>query len=209
MMRRAWSLAPLLVVAACGGGRAPLAPVPGPSAGGDTFQGNDTDAAVVIVAPEAGVGAAAPPATSGVEPHGDGGGAAPTSCDELAAGGAPEQLVDFSWNQMAGSCPSSACEIIVAIKDGCSLMVQIENASKTIAMGAADCAAARGWVTNARFLDVIRNGTGCAGGSTPESFELTLMQDAPRRKTWGCDEPTVALERQCLTGLAKRLYAAN
>jgi hypothetical protein len=43
----------------------------------------------------------------------------------------------------------------------------------------------------------------------PESFELTLLQEQPRRKTWGCDEPTVDLERQCLTVLAKRLYSAN
>jgi hypothetical protein len=136
-------------------------------------------------------------------------GTAPLSCDELAAGGAPDQLVDFSWSQQSGSCPSSACEIFVGIKDGCALSVQIEDVSKTIAMSAADCAAARGWVTNARFLDVIRNGTGCAGGAMPESFELTLLQEQPGRKTWGCDEPTVDLERQCLTVLAKRLYWAN
>jgi hypothetical protein len=187
------------------------------NAGGGTFEAAQ-DAGVVTVAPsekgepneqkmapaaDAGAGV-----TSSDGPVGPGGmtAAVPRSCADLAAGGAPDQLVDLTWQDQTGTCQSSACWTFIWIKDGCTLEVQRNDLQKTFAMSAADCAAARGWATNARFLDVIRNGTGCAGGNTPESFELTLLQDAPRRKTWGCDEPAVDLERQCLGALADRLY---
>jgi hypothetical protein len=85
-------------------------------------------------------------------------------------------------------------------------MVQRNDLMETFAMSLTDCAAARGWATSPLFLDVIRNGTGCADGMTPESFELTLTQDAPQRKTWGCDEPVVNLERACFSALAGKYY---
>ena len=73
-------------------------------------------------------------------------------------------------------------------------------------MPASVCQAARGWVTNARFLDVLRAGAGCSGGTLPEAFELTLTTEQPRWKTWGCDEPTVALERSCLRALLDQSF---
>ena len=109
----------------------------------------------------------------------------PRSCEELVAGSLPDALVDFTWQHQMGTCSSSACWTIMTLSQ-------------------ADCAAARAWATNAHFVDVLRNGIGCSEGMVPESFELTLAQDAPRRKTWGCGEPTVVLERACWSALADR-----
>jgi hypothetical protein len=204
-----WLLLPVLS-AACDGNRVLVVPPSGAgsstpkNASGGTYQAN-ADAAVgkgpsetTIVAPVADAGVET--AETGIVT------AAPTSCGDLAAGGAPDQLVDFMWQEQTGTCSSSACSTYVWIKNGCTLQVQRDDVMKTFAMAPADCAAARGWATNALFVDVIRNGTGCAEGMTPESFELTLMQAELGRKTWGCDAAVVVLERACLGALADRLY---
>jgi hypothetical protein len=220
MMRWAWLLAPALL-AACDGNRAlvvssaggagPSAPMNG---GGGTFKDSaDASATPVttVVAPspdaavEAGAVAVAEAGVAAAE-AGVVSSPVPSSCDELAAGGAPDQLVDFTWQQQTGTCSGSACWTYVYIQMGCTLSVQRDNVIENFKLGPADCAAARGWATNARFLDVLRNGTGCADGTNPESFELTLTGDAPRRKTWGCDEPVVDLERKCFGALAERFY---
>ena len=203
-----WLLLSVLL-AACDGNRALVVSPSGESsstpknAGGGTFQAS-SDAAIgkgpsetTIVAPtsDAGVGAAEAGVVTAV----------PTTCDELAAGGAPGQLVDFMWERQTGTCSSSACWTYVTIEKGCTASVQRNDSKKIFDLSAADCDAAQGWATNALFLDVIRNGTGCSMGNVPESFELTLAQDAPRRKTWDCDAPVVVLERACLGALADRL----
>ena len=225
-MKTPWLwLMPIVVMAACDGARG-LVPGAGTSepGGGGTFKERDGSVAMatlyapavtfadaaVVVAPSPDAGGLTPTTVASV----DGGAgpevtpsAAPRSCEELAAGGEPDALVDFEWEEQTGTCSGSSCWTYVFIETGCSLRVQRDDTEKTFVMTAADCAAARGCATNARFLDVIRNGTGCSDGATPESFELTLVQgDGPRRKTWGCAEPTVALERTCLGALADRVY---
>jgi len=223
MMRPpSWLLLPVLV-AACDGNRALVvsssdanssAPT---KAGGGPFKA-EADASLSMTAPgttvvmptkaDAGIVLAVEPdGATDVSASPEGGvvvAGFPHTCDELAAGGSPDQLVDFAWYEQTGTCSSSACSTYVSIEEGCMLMVQRNDLMKTFAMSPADCAAARGWATNPLFVDVIRNGTGCADGMTPESFELTLTQDAPRRKTWGCDEPVVDLERACFNALAGR-----
>jgi hypothetical protein len=128
----------------------------------------------------------------------------PTSCDELAAGGNPDALVDFQW-EWDPSCGQFMCWTTFRIENGCDITMQSglnpNPKHQAATLSASECAAARAWVTNPSFLDVLRTGKGCTGGTLPEAFELTLKTEEPRFKTWGCAEPTVALERTCLHAL--------
>jgi hypothetical protein len=134
----------------------------------------------------------------------------PPSCSVLAQGGAPDLLTDFMWQHQVTAGESSAAFDFVWIEGGCTLHYQHQNAERTMTMVSGDCADARSWVTNARFLEVLRTSDGCHtdnGGNATESFELTLTNgEQPRRKTFLCPEPTVEAVRTCLRSLVVQLF---
>jgi hypothetical protein len=202
-----------------GGPGAPAAPVtaapaPPPSsspegAGGtlqaDAGAGPAIDAAAALMkmpeeqqpsVPEAGVGAT--PA-----------GPAATSCDELAAGGRTGDIGGFVWQAKVAGGPGSATWSFVSLGYACGLKRQAMDKVTVVEMNAADCAAAHAWATNARFLEVLRTGDGCPTrleDDVTESFEVHVPQSVSlARKTSGCAEPTLELERRCFRALAERL----
>jgi hypothetical protein len=134
----------------------------------------------------------------------------PSSCAALARGGAPDSFVDFTWgNQVA---PGSGSDVwdFVSIDTRCAMGYQHMNATRTATLTGDDCAAARAWVTNAAFLDVLRTGANCPylDGNATETFEVTLSPEGRvARKTYKCDEPTVSAERACLSDLVKRAFS--
>jgi hypothetical protein len=134
----------------------------------------------------------------------------PLSCGALASGGTPDSLHDFLWQHQVTAGQSSAAFDFVWIENGCTLRYQHDNAERSTPLVAADCADARGWVTNARFLDVLRTSAGCHtdnGGNATESFELTLTDgELVARKTFLCPEPSVEAVRSCLGSLVTRLF---
>jgi hypothetical protein len=146
------------------------------------------------------------PAGAGASPNASG---SPKTCDELAAGGVPEALTSFLWEWDPG-CGPNACSTSLSIERGCNLRIQRQTPGKadgaTAEMADAECRAARAWVTNALFLQVLRDGTGCEMGKLAESFAVTLGGGTTSRKTWDCSEPTVALARSCLQGLVDRHF---
>jgi hypothetical protein len=130
-----------------------------------------------------------------------------TDCPSLAAGGAPETLVDFEWERQVRPCSSSACTDFVWLDKNCELRLQRDNATRARPLFAEDCAAARAWVTNAAFLDVLRAGTGCERTSNVEVFYETLQSgEQPRYKTFDCPNPVVDVLRACLGDLVARSF---
>jgi hypothetical protein len=139
------------------------------------------------------------------------------SCPELAAGGEPDRLTDFQW--MIQTSFSQAYYDTVTIDGGCKMTyvhivmgppgMPVHTSTRNVTMAAADCAAARGWTTNARFLEVLRTGENCpAGPGNPgDVFDLTLTDEGRvARKTYLCPEPTVEAVRACLRPLIARLF---
>jgi hypothetical protein len=153
-----------------------------------------------IVAPDAGK-TAEPPAPAAVD------------CAGLAAGGTSDDVDGFVWQRQVADGQSSAAYDYVSLGYGCGLKYQHDNDARVVTMDAADCAASHGWATNARFLEVLRTGDGCSippdllAKNATESFEVYLPGgDQPRRKTYGCAEPTLDLERACFRALVDRLF---
>jgi hypothetical protein len=133
----------------------------------------------------------------------------PTSCGELAAAGAPDTLVDFQWDFQVAPGPGSDVWDYVWIENGCQMRIQHQNAQRMVTMDAADCANTRAWVTNARFLDVLRTGSGCpyGDGNPTELFELIVTPEGRvARKTYACPEPTLEVLRACLHPVVDRLF---
>jgi hypothetical protein len=141
--------------------------------------------------------------------------AALISCAELAAGGKADRLKTFQW--MIQTSFNQALYDTVTIDGGCKLTYQYEvmtptapkSTTQTTTMSPDDCAAARAWVTNARFLQVLDTGENCpfGPGNPGDVFDLTLT-DVGRvaRKTYLCPEPTVEAVRACLRPLVARLF---
>jgi hypothetical protein len=204
------------LLAACGDSRPPLSPslaqssAPPVSAGGGgpvngkTQEGEADAGAAIAVAPTISVDA-------GVAPGVDGGAApaASPSCAALASGGAPATLDNFTWGHQIAPGQGSDVWDFVSIENGCTMRYQHTNAMRMATLSVGDCAAARAWVTNAAFLDVLRTGAGCPylNGNTTETFEVMLTPEGRvARKTYLCDEPTVSAERACLADVVKRLF---
>jgi hypothetical protein len=135
--------------------------------------------------------------------------APPSSCEGLAAAGAPDTLVDFFWSDQVAPGQSSRVWDDLWIEQGCQLRFQHEDAQRTTTMSAGDCASARAWATNARVLEVLRTGVGCpyGDGNATETLELTLTdQGRVARKTYKCPEPTLEVLRACLRPLVDRYF---
>jgi hypothetical protein len=141
------------------------------------------------------------------------------SCAALAAAGAPVRLKTFEWDYQSPlpfDGPYQAPYDHITITDGCVLTYQgtikppaPKATTQTVTMDASDCAAARGWGTNARFLEVLATGDGCpyGEGNPGDAFELTLSDIGDvRRKTYLCPEPTLEAVRACLRPLIARLF---
>jgi hypothetical protein len=90
----------------------------------------------------------------------------------------------------------------VTIDSGCKLTYRYNVMTTTFpkttetstTMSADDCAAARGWTTNERFLQILRTGDNCpyGDGNPGDVFDLTLTDEGRvARKTYLCPEPTV------------------
>jgi hypothetical protein len=139
------------------------------------------------------------------------------TCAALAAGGKPDLLTDFQWQyEVPTTGPYNLPYDTVKIDNGCALTYQKtimppapKATTRTVTMGAGDCADARGWATNARFLEVLRTGDGCpyGEGNPGDVFELTLTNEGRvARKTYLCPEPTLEAVRACLRPLVARLF---
>jgi hypothetical protein len=168
-----------------------------------------TDALVV---PEGGIG---------LDAFGDA--AALESCSALAAAGAPARLSTFQWQYEVGQpgplygrpydtvsfdakCAITYQKTIFPVPTAQSAP---KSTTKTVTMSAVDCAAARGWATNARFLEVLRTGDGCpyGMGNPDDVFDLNLTDEGRvARKTYLCPEPTLEAVRACLRPLVARLF---
>jgi hypothetical protein len=137
----------------------------------------------------------------------------PVSCDSLVSGGNADGLRDFFWQRQVAEGSSSRAWDFVWIEQGCTLRYQHEDIQSSVTMGARDCADARGWVTNARFLAVLRTSVGCAidgGKDATEAFDLTLAEEGRiGRKTYLCPEPTVETVRGCLRSIVDRLFVTE
>jgi hypothetical protein len=155
------------------------------------------------LAPDAAAAAEAPVVVAG-EP------APQVSCVTLAAGGAPDSLDDFTWQRQVRDGPGSDAWDFVWIEKGCVMRHQHENVELTVTMAPADCTAARAWVTNARFLDVVRTGAGCdlsLPGNPDEVFEINLPDEGMiGRKFYRCYDPYLGAVRACLQPLVDRLF---
>jgi hypothetical protein len=133
-----------------------------------------------------------------------------TSCDELAAGGRTGDIDGFVWQAKVAGGPGSATWTFISLGYGCGLKRQAMDKVTVVEMNGADCAAARAWATNARFLEILGTGDGCQtrpGDEVTESFEVYIPGTIGglARKTSGCAEPTLELERRCFRALAERL----
>jgi hypothetical protein len=143
--------------------------------------------------------------------------AALISCDELAAGGMPDRLSDFQW--MIQTSFNQAFYDTVTFDSTCKLSYQAftmgppnmppGSTTRGAMMLSGDCAAARSWATNERFLQVLRTGDNCpyGPGNPGDLFDLTLTGEGRvARKTYLCSEPTVEAVRVCLRALVARYF---
>jgi hypothetical protein len=144
------------------------------------------------------------------------------SCAAVAAGGQPDGLKGFQWQYMVGTLDKNNRPYdSVTIDSGCVLTYQRTNppldapptmrtsTTRDVTMTPADCAAARGWATNARFLSVLETGDGCpyGPGNPDDLFEVDLTDGSVLgRKTYLCPEPTLDAVRACMSGLVTRLF---
>ncbi|HEX4407077.1 MAG TPA: hypothetical protein VH560_19695 [Polyangia bacterium] len=133
------------------------------------------------------------------------------SCATLAAAGAPTQLGSFQW--MYGVGPAGDLYNrpydTVTLENGCQLTYQAGTSTRTVTLNGADCAAARAWATNARFLDVLSTGDDCPYGigNPDDLFEVNLTDGTMDwRKTYLCPEPTLDAVRACVNALVARSF---
>jgi hypothetical protein len=84
-----------------------------------------------------------------------------------------------------------------------------QSTTRIVTVGTAECAEARGWATNARFLEVLNTGEGCpfGNGNPDDLFEISLTDGTDdRRKTYLCPEPTLDAVRACANALVARSF---
>jgi hypothetical protein len=196
----------LLLLVACEGRGTLDSPlvVTAPPSGGGADDAGGTPQAPVEKPPEKQIAAA------------DGGTAIapmPASCTELAAGGTSDDVDGFMWQVMVADGQGSDAYDFVELGYSCGLKYQHANQPKAVTLDAADCAAAHGWATNTRFLQILRTGDGCAispqmlGKNATEMFEVDIHgAGSVARKTYQCPEPTLDIERGCFRALVDRLF---
>jgi hypothetical protein len=154
-------------------------------------------------------------AEAGAEPDGSAPAVTPAdptpqiSCEGLAAGGAPANLSSFEWQRQVADGPGSDAQDFVWIEKDCLIRYQHKNAQRMATMASAECTAARAWVTNAAFLEVLRTGASCVygPGNPDEVFAVVLVDGVGAgRKIYGCREPALQAVRACLQPLVDRLF---
>jgi len=145
------------------------------------------------------------------------------SCAALAAAGKADQLKTFQWMYEVGpGGPGSYGRPYdtVTLTQACQMTYQKtilprpmfpapQSTTRNVTVGAADCAEARGWATNARFLEVLRTGNMCpfGMGNPDDLFEVNLTDGTlDQRKTYLCPEPTLDAVRACVSALVARLF---
>lgn len=145
------------------------------------------------------------------------------SCAALAAAGMADQLKTFQWMYEVGPGGSGSYSRpydTVTLTQACQMTYQrtilprpmppaAQSTTRTVTVGAADCYAARGWATNARFLEVLVTGDMCpfGMGNPDDLFEVNLTDGTDdRRKTYLCPEPTLDAVRACVSALVARLF---
>ncbi|HSZ84057.1 MAG TPA: hypothetical protein VLA14_17355 [Polyangia bacterium] len=180
---------------------------------------------VSVVAPDAN-GDLLEPATDGAVADARDAGAAEhaplLSCAALAAAGHANQLETFQWMYEVGPVGdlygrpydtvtlTKACQMTyVRTILPRPLPPAPQSTTRTVTVGAADCAEARGWATNARFLEVLRTGDDCpfGMGNPDDVFEVVLTDGTDdRRKTYLCPEPTLDAVRACTSALVARSF---
>jgi hypothetical protein len=151
-----------------------------------------------VPAPSTGAGGQAGVAPKAGRDSDAGPGPVPRACADLVAEGAPDALVTFWWEIQRRPCPSSACEDFVSLT-GCTARLQRNDIPRTVTLEPPQCMAVRSLVTGARFVRALETGAGCTPGELLEAFVVSLT-DRPeyRRKTFGCEEPTISGVRACL-----------
>jgi hypothetical protein len=145
------------------------------------------------------------------------------SCAALAAAGMTDELKTFQWMYEVGPGGSGSYNRpydTVTLTQACQMTYQKtifprpkvpapQATTRTVTVGAADCAEARGWATNARFLEVLLTGDDCpyGMGNPDDLFEVTLTDGTDdRRKTYLCPEPTLDAVRACVSALVARSF---
>ena len=143
-------------------------------------------------------------------------------CAALAAAGKASELKTFEWMYEVGplDSPYNRPYDQVTFSQTCQMTYRKtvlpppklpapSSTTRTVTLGAADCAEARGWATNARFLEVLRTGDMCpfGMGNPDDEFEITLTDGTlDQRKTYLCPEPTLDAVRACTSALVARLF---
>jgi hypothetical protein len=144
------------------------------------------------------------------------------SCAALAAAGEASQLDTFQWMYEVGPVNSQYDRPYdtVTLSHACQLTYQKTvlprpvppapgSTTRTATLKVVDCAAARAWATNARFLDVLTMGDGCPDGTgnPDDAFEVDLTDGTmDRRKIYPCPEPTLDAVRACVSALVARSF---
>jgi hypothetical protein len=146
------------------------------------------------------------------------------SCAALAAAGKPNQLKTFQWMYEVGPGGSGSYGRpydTVTLTQACQMTYErtilppplppagVYSTTRMVTVGAADCVEARGWATNARFLEVLRTGDGCpyGMGNPDDVFEVYLTDGTlDQRKTYLCPEPTLDAVRACVSALVARSF---
>jgi hypothetical protein len=145
------------------------------------------------------------------------------SCAVLAAAGKADQLKTFQWMYEVGPGGSGSYGRpydTVTLTQECQMTYQRtilprpmppapQSTTRSVTVGAADCAEARGWATNARFLEVLDTGDDCpfGMGNPDDVFEINLTDGTlHQRKTYLCPEPTLDAVRACTSALVARLF---
>ena len=145
------------------------------------------------------------------------------SCAALAAAGKADRLKTFQWMYEVGPGGSGSYGRpydTVTLTQECQMTYERtifprpmlpapQSTTRTVTVGAADCAEARGWATNARFLEVLDTGDDCpfGMGNPDDVFEINLTDGTlDQRKTYLCPEPTLDAVRACTSALVARLF---
>jgi hypothetical protein len=145
------------------------------------------------------------------------------SCAALAAAGKANQLQTFQWMYEVGpGGPGSYSRPYdtVTLTQACQMTYQKtilprplppaqQSTTRTVTVGTADCAEARGWATNVRFLEVLDTGDDCpfGTGNPDDVFEINLTDGMlHQRKTYLCPEPTLDAVRACVSALVARSF---
>src|SRR5450432_573369 len=145
------------------------------------------------------------------------------SCAALAAAGKADQLETFQWMYEVGPGGSGSYGRpydTITLTKACQMTYQktilpkplppaAQSTTRTVTVSAGDCAEARGWATNARFLEVLNTGDDCpfGMGNPDDVFEINLTDGTlDQRKTYLCPEPTLDAVRACVSALVARLF---